>query len=206
MAAVSIFDIFKIGIGPSSSHTVGPMMAACAFAGDLAAQHSKVGSVEVVLHGSLAWTGKGHGTDSAVILGLIGLQPETIDPDAVEGILAAVGSSGKLAIPGVGEIDFDPGQHIRFDFETELPRHTNGLHFVARSPSGNVIAEDNYYSLGGGFIARNDEPEPTGQEGDPQIDRPPRRSPREARERPRRVWRAIVGAQGQSELRSAHGG
>ena len=80
MAAISIFDIFKIGIGPSSSHTVGPMKAARAFARQLPALGADIAALEVTLHGSLAWTGKGHGTDSAVILGLLGLQPETIDP------------------------------------------------------------------------------------------------------------------------------
>ncbi|MCH8277948.1 MAG: L-serine ammonia-lyase, partial [Proteobacteria bacterium] len=85
--SISIFDIFKIGIGPSSSHTVGPMKAARAFVYSLRNLTAEVGSIEVSLHGSLAWTGKGHGTDSAVLLGLSGLEPDTIDPDGVDEFL-----------------------------------------------------------------------------------------------------------------------
>ena len=167
MAAISIFDIFKIGIGPSSSHTVGPMKAARAFVAGIEAVASQVEEVEVTLHGSLAYTGKGHGTDSAVVLGLLGLEPETIDPDAVEGILRRVHDEKRLNITAVGEIEFEPDRHLRFEYGDELPRHTNGMRFVAKSGSGEVLADEKYYSLGGGFIARNDEPEPTNQEGDP---------------------------------------
>ncbi len=169
MAAVSIFDIFKIGIGPSSSHTVGPMKAALAFVAGLGEQARQVESIEVTLHGSLAWTGKGHGTDSAVILGLLGLEPETIDPDEVEKILREVHASKRLRISGVGEIAFDPATGIRFDYEQELPRHTNGMRFAARDQEDAIVASDDYYSLGGGFIARGDEPEPAQQEGEPPL-------------------------------------
>ena len=165
MAAVSIFDIFKIGIGPSSSHTVGPMKAARAFA--VSIEGTDFEKVEVRLHGSLAWTGKGHGTDSAVILGLCGLAPETIDPDSVDGILAQVRSEKKLTLAGTGEIDFDPETSIVFDYGDELPRHTNGMRFVARNAAGEELASETYYSLGGGFIARGDEPEASAQEGEP---------------------------------------
>ena len=108
MAAISIFDIFKIGIGPSSSHTVGPMKAARAFVAGIAAIANQVEEIEVTLHGSLAYTGKGHGTDSAVVLGLLGLEPETIDPDAVEGILRRVHDEKRLNVADVGDIEFDP--------------------------------------------------------------------------------------------------
>jgi L-serine dehydratase len=167
MAAVSIFDIFKIGIGPSSSHTVGPMKAAGAFVESLSNLAAEVVRIDVSLHGSLAWTGKGHGTDSAVLLGLCGLVPETIDPDSVEARLRAIHSEKRIQVPGIGELKFDPAEHLVFDFDQELPRHTNGMRFVARGASGEVLAEDEYYSLGGGFIAKNDEPEPQTQEGDP---------------------------------------
>jgi len=167
MAAISIFDIFKIGIGPSSSHTVGPMKAARAFVAGIEAIANQVEEIEVTLHGSLAYTGKGHGTDSALVLGLLGLEPETIDPDAVEGILRRVHDEKRLNVADVGDIAFDPDVHLQFDYGDELPRHTNGMRFVAKSGSGEVLADENYYSLGGGFIARNDEPEPTNQEGDP---------------------------------------
>ena len=167
MAAVSIFDIFKIGIGPSSSHTVGPMKSANAFVADLATRGESVATVKVTVHGSLAWTGKGHGTDSAIILGLVGLQPETIDPDEVDGQLNRVRQSRRLVIPEIGEIEFDPETHIVFDYAEELPRHTNGMCFRAYAPSGEMVAEEQYYSLGGGFIARNDEPEAQSQSGTP---------------------------------------
>ena len=167
MAAVSIFDIFKIGIGPSSSHTVGPMKAARAFVDDLASFSGDVSRIDVSLHGSLAWTGKGHGTDSAVLLGLTGLTPEGIDPDSVEGRLRAIHADKRIMVPGIGALAFDPAVNLVFDFEQELPRHTNGMRFVAKSSDGKVLAEDLYYSLGGGFIARNDSPEPVTQEGEP---------------------------------------
>ena len=164
MAAISIFDIFKIGIGPSSSHTVGPMKAAHAFAETLDAS---VATVEVTLHGSLAFTGKGHGTDTAVILGLAGLEPETLDPDEVEPRLRAIHAQKRLDVLNVGSLEFDPDTHVVFNYEDELPRHTNGMHFVARDEGGNVVADDIYYSLGGGFIARGDDPEPASHGGEP---------------------------------------
>ena len=167
MAAISIFDIFKIGIGPSSSHTVGPMKAAHAFVGELHRVAKKVERITVTLHGSLAWTGKGHGTDSAILLGLSGLLPETINPDAVDGRLAAIRRDRELDVPEVGALSFDPETDLLFDFEAELPRHTNGMHFVALDARGNALLETDYYSVGGGFIARNDEDEPTAQQGLP---------------------------------------
>ncbi len=167
MAAISVFDIFKVGIGPSSSHTVGPMKSAFAFVGDLQPFGANVSKVQVTLHGSLAWTGKGHGTDSAILLGLSGLMPETIDPDAVNGLLSDIHAKREIAVPGIGRISFDPKVDLRFDYEAELPRHTNGMHFIASAADGSEILDDNYYSLGGGFIARNDEPEPLAQDGEP---------------------------------------
>ena len=167
MSAVSIFDIFKIGIGPSSSHTVGPMKAAHAFIHSVAEHASTIARLDVTLHGSLAWTGKGHGTDSAVLLGLSGNLPENLDPDAVEGMLRKIHAEKQLEAPGIGIIAFDPETHLVFNYEDELPRHTNGMRFVASDADGAVLVEDQYYSLGGGFIARNDEPEPLSQEGEP---------------------------------------
>lgn len=169
MAAISIFDIFKIGIGPSSSHTVGPMKAARAFATDLGLLSADVARLDVTLHGSLAWTGKGHGTDSAVLLGLSGFLPETIDPDKVDDLLAAIHADRHIEVPSVGRLAFDPQSDLKFDFEKELPRHTNGLHFIAHAADGTVLLDEKYYSLGGGFIARNDEPEPLDQEGEPLL-------------------------------------
>jgi len=167
VSAVSIFDIFKIGIGPSSSHTVGPMKAARDFILQLEAVADQVSRIEVTLYGSLSLTGKGHGTDSAVILGLMGSTPETIDPDDVENIVRGVHRDKQLTVPGIGQIDFDPAADLKFELGEELPRHTNGMRFVASSKSTRTVADEKYYSLGGGFIARNDEPEPASQEGEP---------------------------------------
>ena len=167
MAAVSIFDIFKIGIGPSSSHTVGPMKAARAFVESLGDSAADVARVRVRLHGSLAWTGRGHGTDKAIQLGLMGLDPETVNPDDIDPALARIRDEQRLALPGAGEIDFDPDADIVFDFEKELPRHTNGMHFEVLTADGDVLAADDYYSLGGGFFARGDEAEAGGQSGAP---------------------------------------
>ena len=169
MAAISLFDIFKIGIGPSSSHTVGPMKAAAAFLLQLSELAAEVKSIDVSLHGSLAWTGKGHGTDSAILLGLSGLTPDTINPDEVEGRLRAIHAEKRIQVPGIGEMAFDPAVNLVFDFEQELPRHTNGMRFIARSSAGTIVAEDLYYSLGGGFIAHNNDPEPVTQEGEPPL-------------------------------------
>ena len=151
MAAVSVFDIFKIGIGPSSSHTVGPMKAARAFL-DSAPGASKY---QVTLFGSLAWTGKGHGTDSAVLLGLAGHEPETIDPDAIDGILQKVRAEGQIT--------------VEFNYDRELERHTNGMHFIGFDEDDSIIAEEDWYSLGGGFIARGTEAEPATHAGEPRI-------------------------------------
>ncbi|MDJ0750954.1 MAG: L-serine ammonia-lyase [Woeseiaceae bacterium] len=153
MPAISVFDIFKIGIGPSSSHTVGPMKAAKAFADSLASGESA--RYRVTLFGSLAWTGKGHGTDAAVLLGLHGHEPESLDPDAVDGFLAGIRDGGRV------EIDFN--------FERELERHTNGMTFVALDDDGKELKRDDYFSLGGGFIARGDDPEPAAQTGEPPL-------------------------------------
>ena len=169
MEPISIFDIFKIGIGPSSSHTVGPMKAACAFVADLKPMSDEVARVAVTLHGSLAWTGKGHGTDSAIMLGLSGLLPETIDPDEVDDVLAEIRTARHIEMPGIGRLPFDPESDLRFDFEAELPRHTNGMQFVAHRGDGEVLLDEKFYSLGGGFIARNDEPEAAAQQGDPPL-------------------------------------
>ena len=167
MAELSIFDIFKIGIGPSSSHTVGPMKAARAFATQMAPVADKVAAVQVTLYGSLAYTGKGHGTDSAVVLGLMGLEPESIDPDSVEGLLRSIHADKQLHVQGVGKLRFDPDLDVIFEYGEELPRHTNGMRFVARDENGKALLTEEYYSLGGGFIARGDEPEVASQVGAP---------------------------------------
>ena len=167
MPTISVFDIFKIGVGPSSSHTVGPMKAARQFVLGLANTSGPVTGIKASLYGSLAYTGKGHGTDSAVILGLMGCQPETLDPDDVEGMLRAVHESTRITLPGIGDIDFAPQEDVVFEYGEELPRHTNGMRFTAFIADGTPLLAEDYYSLGGGFVARGDEPEASNQVGEP---------------------------------------
>lgn len=167
MPAISVFDIFKIGVGPSSSHTVGPMKAAKAFSASLADAALPVTRIDVRLHGSLAFTGRGHGTDSAVLLGLGGADPATIDPDSMEPTLRRIYEERQLEVPGIGKIDFDPDSNLTFDYEVELPRHTNGMGFVAYDKDHNELLQENWYSIGGGFVVRGDEEEPTNQHGEP---------------------------------------
>ncbi len=169
MPAISVFDIFKIGVGPSSSHTVGPMKAARQFALGLGNTRNPVAGIKVTLYGSLAYTGKGHGTDSAAVLGLLGCQPETLDPDHVEGMLRAVHESSRMTVPDVGEIQFSLQEDIVFEYGEKLPRHTNGMRFSALDADGSELLTEDYYSLGGGFVARGDESETSMQEGEPPL-------------------------------------
>ncbi len=143
------------------------MKAAREFAEQLLDFGDRVATIRVSLHGSLAYTGKGHGSDSAVLLGLMGLQPETLDPDSVEGLLRKIHGKKQLDVMNVGCIDFDPDADLVFDYETELPRHTNGMRFIASTESAEVLADEKFYSLGGGFIAKNDDPEPVQHDGEP---------------------------------------
>ena len=153
---LSVFDIFKIGIGPSSSHTIGPMRAAREFALDLeqARELSRVHQVAVRLYGSLALTGKGHGTDRAVLLGLEGAEPDKIDPDAVEGSVARIRATQKLKLLGKHEIAFDEPMQLLFQKSEVLPGHSNGMRFTALDVAGRVIREGEFYSVGGGFVER----------------------------------------------------
>ncbi len=145
--AISVFDLFRIGIGPSSSHTVGPMRAARDFG--LALNESPLTRIVVRLHGSLAATGVGHGTDSAVMMGLMGETPETIDPDAVVGSLKALEEGALLTLPNGQTVPFDRGRDIEWD-ERCLPFHPNAMVLTAYQQD-TVIATNTYYSLGGGF-------------------------------------------------------
>jgi L-serine dehydratase len=167
--SLSIFDIFKIGIGPSSSHTMGPMRAAREFALRLQAAGLLEQTRELIirLYGSLALTGSGHGTDRAVLLGLTGADPRTVDPDSMEPTLQAIRGSGQLALLGQHLIEFDEPMQLLFMRSERLPRHTNGMRFTALGAAGERLAEEDYYSLGGGFIVRGDEPESAGPAGTP---------------------------------------
>ncbi len=167
MSSISIFDIFKIGIGPSSSHTVGPMKAAREFVSRLEPSLKSVRKLEVRLYGSLAYTGKGHGSDSAILLGLSGEEPETIDPDSVDGMLKRINTDHRLNIGADTAIDFDPDSDLIFDYGEPLARHTNGMRFTALDDKGKTLLTDDYFSLGGGFIVRGDEEEPSKQTGEP---------------------------------------
>ncbi len=140
---LSVFDLFKIGIGPSSSHTVGPMVAARRFLALVADKPG--GRIQVSLHGSLAFTGKGHGTDRAIVLGLAGAEPKDIDPDQVESILAHMAETRRS-----GVFDFDPAVDIVFDYGPALKGHANGMVFRLEHESGSI--SETYYSVGGGFV------------------------------------------------------
>lgn len=156
MNAISIFDMLKIGVGPSSSHTLGPWKAANAFAQYLE-QFNDIQEVKVSLFGSLALTGKGHGTDIALMMGLSGEQAETVDLQKVTTLPQQVQLTHQLLLNGERTIIFHPQQHIIFNFLERLPFHSNGMLFEASDNQGNKIAEEVYYSLGGGFISRGEE-------------------------------------------------
>lgn len=151
--SISVFDIFKIGIGPSSSHTVGPMRAALAFAGALesAGIIAKVACIKAELFGSLGATGKGHGSDKAVLLGLEGEAPDLIDPSVIPGRLETIRSSGQIRVLGRWPIAFDAKRHLLFQ-RKNLPYHTNGMRLSAVDPAGAVLLQKDYYSVGGGFV------------------------------------------------------
>jgi L-serine dehydratase len=158
---LSVFDIFKIGIGPSSSHTMGPMRAAREFVLDLAQASLLVRTREIAirLYGSLALTGAGHGTDRAILCGLEGAAPETIDPDSIETTVQRMRATGQLKLLGEHDIAFDEPMQLLFLRAERLPRHSNGMRFSALGDDQRVLRETNYYSVGGGFIVKNDEPE-----------------------------------------------
>ena len=149
---LSVFDIFKIGIGPSSSHTMGPMVAAARFLETLRAAPFAPRGLRAHLHGSLAFTGVGHGTDRAVILGLAGFTPEDFDAEAAEAALAGIRAEGRVAPPGLPPLSLDPAQDLRFVYDAPLPGHANGMVLQATDAQGDVIAAETYYSIGGGFV------------------------------------------------------
>jgi len=158
--AVSLFDIFKIGIGPSSSHTVGPMRAAARFLERWLQEPGQLGGVarlRAELYGSLALTGRGHGTDKAVLMGFEGHWPDRIDPDVIPGSLERIRGSKRIRLMGTHEIAFDEKRDLVFNKREKLPYHTNGMRFTAFGADGEVIATRDYYSVGGGFVVNTDE-------------------------------------------------
>jgi L-serine dehydratase len=155
-AEVSVFDLFKIGIGPSSSHTVGPMRAARMFVEHLQAKGvlEQTATVQVELFGSLALTGKGHGTDRAILLGLEGEKPEAVDPDGIDTRLANIRNSGAIVLLKIHRAAFIEKQHLVFHYDQSLPLHPNGMRFTANDADQKVLAQQVYYSVGGGFVVR----------------------------------------------------
>jgi L-serine dehydratase len=162
---ISVFDLFKVGIGPSSSHTVGPMRAAALFARSVAddgllesvAGVSGVSGVRVELFGSLGATGHGHGSVKAIVLGLSGEQPELVDPAAVQPLVDAVRASGVLPLPGTAGIPFDIDEDVILHRRKRLPFHSNAMRFAALGAAGQELSARTYYSVGGGFVLGEDE-------------------------------------------------
>ena len=163
----SVFDLFKIGVGPSSSHTMGPMTAACRFVETLSQKGllDATARVSADLYGSLALTGKGHATDRAVLLGLSGERPDRLDPDAADGIVAQIRETKRIALGGRREIGLDEAADLHFLQRERLPHHSNGMRFSAFSTAGTLLESAISYSVGGGAvideaaIARNAPPE-----------------------------------------------
>jgi len=157
--AVSVFEIFKIGIGPSSSHTVGPMRAAHTFVERLQARDLLDGCarIQATLFGSLAYTGRGHGTDKAVMLGLSGELPDQVDPDKIDDILAGIEASGEILLAKLKPIRFSQKKDLVFNKRKPLPFHSNGMRFIAFDAQGEALLERDYYSVGGGFVVNHDE-------------------------------------------------
>ncbi|PZO06949.1 MAG: L-serine ammonia-lyase [Lysobacteraceae bacterium] len=158
--AVSLFDLFKIGIGPSSSHTVGPMRAAARFASrwlEETGALERTARVRAEVFGSLALTGRGHGTDKALLMGLEGHRPDQIDPDVIPAALERIRKEKKLRLLGRHLISFDEKQDLIMNKRQKLPFHTNGMRFTAYDAVGEQLATRDYYSVGGGFVVNEDE-------------------------------------------------
>lgn len=170
---ISVFSLFSIGIGPSSSHTVGPMRAALKFIESLNENKAlaKTSRIKVELFGSLAFTGKGHGTDTAILSGLEGYSPENVDPASIQPRAKAIIENKQLSLSGMHDIGFDYLSDFIFNFKDLLPAHTNGMRFSAFDSHDNELANDVYYSVGGGFIL-NEKQAATQIIGNPEKDAP----------------------------------
>ena len=161
---VSVFDIFKIGVGPSSSHTMGPMIAANRFLDELRGTSAKFSSknrqpsrIRVSLHGSLAFTGKGHATDRAIILGLAGCEPQTHDPETSDAIISKIASDRFVDVAPMLRLAFDPQNDLVFDLDRDLPGHANGMVLCVYDDDDAELFKQTYYSIGGGFVVTEDE-------------------------------------------------
>jgi L-serine dehydratase len=174
---LSVFDLFKIGIGPSSSHTMGPMVAAERFLCEIIEGEwprpagARVARLAASLHGSLAFTGVGHATDRAVILGLQGFTPVTVDPDMADATLERIATTKRLTPPGHPEYRFDPAADLVFDRKAPLPGHANGMAFSAFDADDRLLLRRVYYSVGGGFVVSEEELQALKAETKPAVDR-----------------------------------
>ncbi|MDO6482036.1 L-serine ammonia-lyase [Shimia thalassica] len=149
---LSVFDMFKVGVGPSSSHTMGPMVAAARFLDQMRASPFEFHGVRATLHGSLAFTGVGHATDRATILGLAGFLPDTYDGAKAEATLARIKAHNVVTPEGLPELHFNPNEDLTFDFGPNLPGHANGMVLMATDAQGDVTLQETFYSIGGGFV------------------------------------------------------
>lgn len=160
---LSVFDLFKIGIGPSSSHTMGPMTAGARFLDEVLSGDwprpaaAKVARLGASLHGSLAYTGIGHGSDRAVVLGLAGQTPVTVDPDTADEIVDRIKAEKRISPPGHPTYRFDPAVDLVLDKKTPLTGHANGMTFYAYDAAGELLLKRIYYSIGGGFVVSDEE-------------------------------------------------
>ncbi|MBV0911726.1 L-serine ammonia-lyase [Anianabacter salinae] len=154
---LSVFEMFKVGIGPSSSHTMGPMVAAARFLDRLRASPFTAHGLRASLHGSLAFTGKGHATDRAVILGLAGFTPEEYDAEAADAELARISVQNTVRPDGLSPLVFDPRGDLVFDYDRPIPGHANAMILMATDAQGDVILQETYFSVGGGFVLTEDE-------------------------------------------------
>lgn len=154
---LSVFDMFKVGVGPSSSHTMGPMVAAARFLALLRASPFHPKGLKASLHGSLAFTGVGHATDRATILGLAGFEPATYNAARADETLTAIKATHTIHAEGLPPLTFDPARDLLFDYGPALPGHANGMILKATDAQGDVILQETYYSIGGGFVLTGDE-------------------------------------------------
>ncbi len=154
---LSVFEMFKVGIGPSSSHTMGPMVAAARFLDLMRTSPFEFSGVRGSLHGSLAFTGVGHASDRATILGLAGFSPDSYDHEQAEAALVQIRKTHTLRPEGLPELIFHPKEDLTFDFGPNLPGHANGMILMGTDKQGDVILQETYYSIGGGFVMTEDE-------------------------------------------------
>ena len=154
---LSVFDMFKVGVGPSSSHTMGPMIAAARFLDMMRTSPFTFAGLRASLHGSLAFTGVGHATDRATVLGLLGVTPETYDHAQAEAALAALAVTHQITPDGLPPLHFDPEADLVFDYETALSGHANGMILMALDAQGDVALRQVFYSIGGGFVLTEEE-------------------------------------------------